>query len=127
MALIDLGIGTYLKIGIAVAAAASVGLAYWHYTSVVGDLAKAQAQVTALTTERDQAIKLANDNAVAVLRADKQRQNAVDALEQVQAEKSKQVDAEAQARADIAATPRSTACIDSPAIKALAKALGGAK
>ncbi len=86
MALIDTGIGGYIKIGIAVAAAAAIGLAYWHYTSVVGDLAKAQAQLSTVTSQRDAAVKLANDNADQVIRADQQREAAVKALEELQAQ-----------------------------------------
>jgi hypothetical protein len=56
---------TYLKIGAALAILASIGLGYWHYTSILSDREALRMQVSTLTGQRDLAIQTANANAKA--------------------------------------------------------------
>lgn len=80
----DIGLGTSLKVGAVVGVTAIVGLSYWHYTSLLGDLIEAQA-AKALAQEQVLNVSgIANRNAEAVARADADRRAAIDALEFVQ-------------------------------------------
>ncbi|KQQ72387.1 hypothetical protein ASF70_12700 [Rhizobium sp. Leaf321] len=78
---------TWIKFGIVVAVASVIGLGYRHYTSIVDELSEAKVSVVNLTTERDAAIKTANDNVAAVKKADADRLRVTAELETVQDER----------------------------------------
>lgn len=72
---------SYLKVGAAIALIVSVALAYWHYTSIMSDREQLRVQVSNLTTERDLAIKTANDNAAAAKEIEASYKTQIAALE----------------------------------------------
>lgn len=74
-----------LKIGLAVFGVTLVGLAYWHYTSVVDDLVTARAEKASLELQLATVTDIANRNAEAVARADADRRATVETLEFLQA------------------------------------------
>lgn len=53
--------GIIAAVGLAILT--TIGLGYWHYTSILSDREALKLQVSTLTTERDKAIKTAADNA----------------------------------------------------------------
>ncbi|MBY5684811.1 hypothetical protein HFO32_22065 [Rhizobium leguminosarum] len=72
---------SYLKIGAALAIIVAVGLAYWHYTSILSDREELRVQVSTLTDQRDQAIQTANDNAQAAKELEATYKTQIAALE----------------------------------------------
>jgi len=76
----------YIKIAAIVAVIAAIGLGYWHYTAVLGDLKAAEAANVLLTSQRDTAISTANANAAAAAKADADRLRVVAELEAAHAE-----------------------------------------
>lgn len=72
---------SYIKIGAVIAILAAVGLGYWHYTSILSDREQLRIQVSALTTQRDLAIKTANDNALAAKELEATYKTQIAALE----------------------------------------------
>jgi len=74
-----------LKIGLVVFGITLVGLGYWHYISVVDDLATARAEKASLELQLATVTDIANRNAEAVARADAERRAAVETLEFLQA------------------------------------------
>lgn len=75
----------YLRIAAAATVIIVVGLGYWHYTSIVDDLATARADKAALETQLATVTDIANRNAAAAARADADRRAAVETLEFLQA------------------------------------------
>ncbi|ARQ56867.1 hypothetical protein Kim5_CH00759 [Rhizobium sp. Kim5] len=75
-----------LKIGLVVFGITLIGLGYWHYTSVVDDLAAARAENASLELKLATVADIANRNAEAVARADADRRAAIETLEFFQLE-----------------------------------------
>ena len=63
-----------------------IGLAAWHYSSVIDELAAARAEAAAAVIERDAALESAAENERVTKRLQDQYQNAVAALESANAE-----------------------------------------
>ncbi|CAN7328922.1 hypothetical protein [Neorhizobium tomejilense] len=126
--MLDLGIGSYLKLSVAAIIVAAVAFVAFKYHSISSELSEAKASLVHLEGENARLVDISNRNAEAALKADADRIAAVEALEYAQGGVEVNTKTSRLAESSIDAAPAADDGDVSPLLEALRKSrFGGGK